>query len=194
MPLSVTEQKRALRKEMIAKRDALSPIFRKQMSERAAKIDLPFDVPDGAIVSGWFAMGTEFNPYPLMKRLAEESRAQLALPAIADGKLIFRTWVPGKQLKRVGFGLSEPGPEAKEVDPDILFVPLLAFDPKGYRIGYGKAYYDGGLSRLREKKKIVAVGLGFDEQYVETVPTEPHDQKLDFVITEEGVRFSAGSH
>jgi len=177
---------------MIAKRDALSPIFRKQMSEKVAKADLPFGVPDGAVVSGWFAMGTELNPYPLMKRLAEENGAQLALPAIEDGKLIFRAWVPGMQLKRVGFGLSEPGPEAKEVDPDILFVPLLAFDLTGARIGYGKAYYDGGLSRLRAKKKVAAVGLAFDEQCVENVPTEPHDQKLDYVITEEGVRFSAG--
>ena len=193
MPIPIAEQKRALRKEMIAKRDALSPIFRKQMSEKVAKVEMPFDVPAGAIVSGWFAMGTELNPYPLMKRLQEESSATLALPAIEDGKLIFRAWVPGMQLKRVGFGLSEPGPEAKEVDPDILFVPLLAFDQTGHRIGYGKAYYDGGLSRLREKKRIVAVGLAFDEQCVENVPTEPHDQKLDYVITEEGVRFSAGT-
>ena len=192
MPVAITEQKRALRKEMASKRDALSPIFRKQMSEKVAKTKMPFDVPNGAIVSGWFAMGTELNPYPLMKRLAEENGASLALPAIVEGKLVFRAWVPGMQLKRVGFGLSEPGPEAKEVDPDILFVPLLAFDQKGYRIGYGKAFYDGGLSRLRAKKRIVAVGLAFDEQCVETVPTEPHDQKLDYVITEEGVRFAAG--
>jgi 5-formyltetrahydrofolate cyclo-ligase len=183
-----------LRKEMTAKRDALSPIFRKQMSEKIAKLEMPFEVPNGAIVSGWFAMSTELNPYPLMKRFAAESSATLALPAIADGKLIFRAWVPGMQLKRVGFGLSEPGPEAKEVDPDILFVPMLAFDLRGYRIGYGKAYYDGGLARLRAKKKIVAAGLAFDEQCVEAVPTEPHDQRLDYVITEEGVRFSAESH
>ena len=192
MPVSIAEQKRALRKEMIAKRDALSPIFRKQMAEKAAKASLPFDVPDRAIVSGWFAIGHELNPYPLMKRLAEAHDCSLALPAIADGKLIFRAWVPGMELRRVGFGLSEPGPEAKEVDPDIVFVPMLAFDLEGNRIGYGKAYYDGGLSRLRAKKKIVAVGLAFDEQCVEHVPTEPHDQKLDYVITEEGVRYSAG--
>lgn len=193
MAVSVVEQKRALRKEMIARRDALSPIFRKQMAEKAANVTLPFDVPERAVVSGWFAIGNELNPYPLMKRLAEESDATLALPAIAEGKLVFRAWVPGMQLKRVGFGLSEPGPEAKEVDPDIVFVPLLAFDPKGYRIGYGKAYYDGGIARLRAKKKIVAVGLAFDEQYVDHVPVEPHDQRLDYVITEEGVRFSAGT-
>ena len=178
---------------MVAKRDALSPIFRKQMAEKAAKVALPFDVPERAVVSGWFAIGNELNPYPLMKRLVEESEATLALPVIAEGKLIFRAWVPGMPLKRVGFGLSEPGPEAKEVDPDILFVPLLAFDLEGYRIGYGKAYYDGGISRLRAKKKIIAVGLAFDEQYVDHVPVEPHDQKLDYVITEEGVRFAAGS-
>lgn len=178
---------------MAAKRDALSPIFRKQMSEKVAQADLPFGVPEGAVVSGWFAMGTELNPYPLMKRIAEEDGSSLALPAIADGELVFRAWVPGMELKRVGFGLSEPGPEANEVDPDILLVPLLAFDLKGYRIGYGKAFFDRGLARLRAKKKIIAVGLAFDEQCVETVPTEPHDERLDYVITEEGVRFSAGT-
>jgi 5-formyltetrahydrofolate cyclo-ligase len=193
MPVSIPEQKRALRKEMAAKRDALSPIFRKQMSEKVAQADLPFGVPEGAVVSGWFAMGTELNPYPLMKRIAEEDGSSLALPAIADGELVFRAWVPGMELKRVGFGLSEPGPEANEVDPDILLVPLLAFDLKGYRIGYGKAFFDRGLARLRAKKKIIAVGLAFDEQCVETVPTEPHDERLDYVITEEGVRFSAGT-
>ncbi len=193
MPVSIAEQKRALRKEMTARRDALSPIFRKQMSEKVAAIDLPFEVPEGATVSGWFAMGTELNPYPLLKRLAEERRAQLALPAIAGGKLVFRAWQPGVPLERVGFGLSEPGPDAPEVDPDIVFVPLLAFDLRGYRIGYGKAYYDGGLSRLRAKKKITAAGLAFEEQWVERVPTESHDQRLDYVLTEEGVRFAAGS-
>ncbi len=193
MPVSIPEQNRALRKEMAAKRDALSPIFRKQMSEKVAQADLPFGVPEGAVVSGWFAMGTELNPYPLMQRIAEEDGSSLALPAIADGELVFRAWVPGMELKRVGFGLSEPGPEAKEVDPDILLVPLLAFDLKGYRIGYGKAFFDRGLARLRAKKKIIAVGLAFDEQCVETVPTEPHDERLDYVITEEGVRFSAGT-
>ena len=193
MALSIPEQKRALRKEMIAKRDALSPIFRTQMAEKIAKTDVPFDVAEGAVVSGWFAIGNELNPYPLMKRLAKEYGATLALPAIADGKLIFRAWVPGMQLQRVGFGLSEPGPEAKEVEPDILFVPMLAFDLRGYRIGYGKAYYDGGITRLRAAKKITAAGLAFDAQCVEHVPVEPHDQKLDYVITETGVRFSAGT-
>lgn len=191
MPVSVPELKRALRKEMHAKRDALSPIFRKQAAERVASNGLPFDVPNGGIVSGWFAMGTELNPYPLMKRLHQEHDALLALPVITGGKLIFRAWGPGEPLVRAGFGTSEPRPEAAEVEPDIVLVPLLGFDLRGYRIGYGKAYYDGGIARLRAKKPIVAAGLAFDEQFAEKVPIEEHDQRLDYVITEEGVRFAA---
>lgn len=188
MPHSVPELKRALRKEQIAKREALSSIFRKQAGEKIARAGIPVDVAPGSIVSGWCAMGAELDPLPLMTKL-HAAGAKLALPAIVEGKLIFRAWAPGEPLARAGFGTSEPDQTAAVVDPDLVLTPMLAFDLRGFRLGYGKGHYDGGLTRLRAAKKITAVGLAFDEQCVEKVPVEPHDQRLDYVITESGVRF-----
>jgi 5-formyltetrahydrofolate cyclo-ligase len=188
MPVPVTELKRALRQEMIAKRQALSSIFRKQAGEKIAKAGIPLDPAPGTVVSGWYAMGAELDPMPLMMKL-HDAGAVLALPAIVEGKLIFRAWTPGEPLQRAGFGTSEPDASAPKVDPDIVLTPMLAFDPQGYRLGYGKGHYDGGLARLRAAKNIVSVGLAFDEQCVDKVPVEPHDQRLDYVITENGIRF-----
>lgn len=188
MPVPIPELKRALRKEMIAKREALSSIFRKQAGAKIAKAGIPVDVVPGSIVSGWYAMDAELDPLPLMLKLHDEG-AILALPAIVEGKVVFRAWTPGEPLQRAGFGTSEPEKSAPEVNPDVVLAPLLAFDPQGYRLGYGKGHYDGGLTRLRAAKKIIAIGLAFDEQCVDKVPKEPHDQRLDYVITESGVRF-----
>jgi 5-formyltetrahydrofolate cyclo-ligase len=192
MPVSIPELKRALRKEMMAKRQALSSIYRKQAGEKIAKRGIPVAVAPGSIVSGWCAMGAELDPLPLMTVL-HKAGAKLALPAIVQGKLIFRAWTPGEALVSAGFGTSEPGKTSPEVDPDIVLTPMLAFDPHGFRLGYGKGHYDGGLARLRAVKKITAVGLAFDEQCADKVPAEPHDQRLDYVITENGVRFAGTS-
>jgi 5-formyltetrahydrofolate cyclo-ligase len=188
----IVQRKAALRETAIAHRNALDPGARAQAARRIAASELPFTMRHGVIVSGWHAMGSELDPLPLLLRLAGEG-ASLALPVIAKGRLLFRAWQPGEPLVGAGFGTSEPRPDAAETDPDIVLVPLLAFDRLGFRLGYGKGHYDGGLARLRAKKPIVAAGLAFAAQETAEVPTEPHDQRLDFVITESGVRFAAGA-
>src|SRR6185503_17417551 len=94
-------------------------------------------------------------------------------------------WKDGDPLAEGAFGIMQPSTDApKWVDPDIVVVPLLAFDRRGYRLGYGSGYYDVTLAALRAKKKIVAVGLGYGQQAVLfNLPSEPHDEKLDWVIT-----------
>jgi 5-formyltetrahydrofolate cyclo-ligase len=82
------------------------------------------------------------------------------------------------------WGIREPMPDAPAVDPDILIVPLLAFDRRGHRLGYGAGYYDMTLAALRAKKPVVAIGIGYAAQEVETVPTTPRDEGLDLVLTE----------
>ena len=93
---------------------------------------------------------SEINPLPLMRKLADAGAA-LALPAIVGrGKpLIMRAWEFGEPLDRGQWGIREPQADAPEVVPDILLVPLLAFDRRGYRIGYGAGYYDMTIARLR---------------------------------------------
>ncbi len=130
-------------------------------------------------------MKSEINPIPLMRRLADGG-AQLALPAIAGrGKpLIMRAWTFGDALKTGQWGIREPMPEAAEVAPDILIVPLAAFDRRGHRIGYGAGYYDMTINALRATKKVSAIGVAFAAQEIPQVPVTERDERLDFVLTE----------
>ena len=131
---------------------------------------------------------SELNPIPLLRKLAEAG-AKLALPAIAGrGKpLIMRAYAFGDELARGQWGIREPKPEAAEVAPDILLVPLAAFDREGQRIGYGAGYYDMTIAALRAKKKVTAVGLAFAAQEIREVPATPRDEALDLVLTEREV-------
>jgi 5-formyltetrahydrofolate cyclo-ligase family len=97
--------------------------------------------------------------------------------------LAFRRWSPGDPLSDGPLGLREPPPDAPALDPDLLFVPLAAFDRAGHRLGYGAGYYDATLA-ARAAKRPLAIGLAFSTQEVERVPAEPHDHPLAFVITE----------
>jgi 5-formyltetrahydrofolate cyclo-ligase len=139
----------------------------------------------GKIVSGFMPMRTEINPVPLMRKLAGAA-ARLALPAIAGrGKpLIMRAYNFGDELARGQWGIREPKPEAPEVAPDILLVPLAAFDRAGHRIGYGAGYYDMTISGLRARKPVLAVGLAFAAQEIREVPATSRDARLDLVLTE----------
>ena len=101
--------------------------------------------------------------------------------------LVMRSWAWGEPLASGVWGIREPRPEAPQVDPDILLVPLLAFDRAGYRLGYGGGYYDLTLAQLRSRKAVTAVGLAYAVQEIAQVPTTPRDAVLDLVLTEREV-------
>lgn len=145
-------------------------------------------VPPGATVAGFLACRTEIDVVPLMARLVGEG-ASTALPVVA-GKgrpLVFRRWRPGEPLEAAHFGIEVPPATADEVEPDVLLVPMLAFDRQGYRLGYGGGFYDRTLERLRAKKPVIAIGVAFAGQEVDEVVRGPHDQPLDVILTERGV-------
>jgi len=123
----------------------------------------------------------------LMQKLALQG-ARLALPTVnARGKsLIFRAWSPGDRLTLGMLGIPEPSPAASEVVPDIMLVPLAAFDRMGHRIGYGAGHYDYTFAHLRKAKAVIGIGLAFAAQEIEAIPALPHDVRLDFVLTESG--------
>jgi 5-formyltetrahydrofolate cyclo-ligase len=184
--LTETEQtKAALRVTALELRDALPAAARQAAAESIAVRAFPFAIKPGIIVSGFSPMKTEINPIPLMRKLADAG-ASLALPAIAGrGKpLIMRAWNFGAPLKAGQWDISEPTPEAAEVAPDILIVPLAAFDRAGHRIGYGAGYYDLTIHALRAKKKVIAIGIAFAAQEIPQVPATPRDARLDLVLTE----------
>ena len=185
---TASDQKATLRAAALAKRDALPAAGRQAAAEAIAARGIPIEVTPGMIVSGFMPMQTEINPLPLMRKLAEAG-AQLALPAIAGrGRpLIMRAWHFGTPLKAGQWGIREPMPDAPEVAPDILIVPLAAFDRHGHRIGYGAGYYDMTINALRAKKKVMAVGIAFAAQEIPRVPATERDARLDLVLTEREV-------
>jgi 5-formyltetrahydrofolate cyclo-ligase len=182
---SISELKSVIRKDALMRRDALPAAERAKAAEAIAARAFPLALTPGTIVSGFMPLKTEISPLPLMRTLAAQG-AQLALPAI-DGRgkpLIMRSFAFGDELASGQWGIREPKADAAEVAPDILLVPLLAFDRTGHRIGYGAGYYDMTIAKLRATKPAIAVGIAFAAQEIGEVPVTPRDARLDLVLTE----------
>ena len=138
----------------------------------------------GAIIAGYWPMGDEMDPRPLMLALAAGGHA-LALPVTPPRgqPLAFRAWAPGAELRAGPLGTSEPA-GGDELRPDILLVPLLAFDRAGRRLGYGGGYYDRTLAALPGAK---AIGIAYAGQEMPEVPAGPQDFRLPLIATEAGI-------
>jgi 5-formyltetrahydrofolate cyclo-ligase len=186
--MTTRELKADMRRERLAERDAIPA------EERTAKARAmvrhggdAIAVEPGMIVSGFLPIRSEADIRPLMERLRERG-ARLCVPVIMDRQtIVFRELLPDAELVAGGFGTVGPGPDAPELDPDLMLVPLSAFDRTGHRIGYGAGYYDRAIDRLWQKgldPKLI--GIAFDCQEVSSVPAEPHDVRLDAILTESG--------
>lgn len=173
---------KAVRKAAVARHGA-------DAGKALARAGIAFAAPNrGAIVSCYLAIAEELDPMPLFVALGEAGHP-LALPVMQGrGKpLIMKSWTPGDPLKETMWGIQEPLESAEIVAPDVVLVPLLAFDANGYRLGYGGGFYDRTLAELRAiKPHVVAIGLALDEQKVDAVPHEHYDQRLDWVLTPSG--------
>ena len=186
--MTATLSKADLRAAALAKRDALSDEQRAAAAQGLAKRGLPVAITPGMVVSAYSPIRNEIDPVPLMRKLAEQG-AKLALPAVlARGKsLAFRAWSPDDRLMLGPLGIPEPSPAAAEMIPDVMLIPLAAFDRQGHRIGYGAGHYDHTFAHLRKVKDVVGVGLAFAAQEIETIPALSHDVPLDYVLTEKRV-------
>ena len=140
-----------------------------------------------ARVAGYRPLPGELDPRPLMDRLAA-SGAALALPVAVqrDRSLVFRAWRGGDPLDRDIFGALAPLATQPEVAPDLVIAPLLAFDRRGRRLGRGGGAFDRTLAELRARGPVFVLGLGWSSQEASEVPWEPHDQRLDAILTETG--------
>lgn len=180
--------KNDLRAAAFARRDALDASQRAAACDALAKYATQFEVGPGCVVAGFSAIRTEIDPSALMQALRARG-ASLALPvAVGRGEpLVFRAWTADTALVRGLYGILEPSSDAQEVEPDIVLVPLAAFDRRGHRLGYGGGYYDRTLQRLRKAKRITAAGLAFSAQQMDEIPADVHDEPLDLVLTERDV-------
>ncbi|MDQ1186895.1 5-formyltetrahydrofolate cyclo-ligase [Agrobacterium larrymoorei] len=186
--------KAQLRIERLALRDALSVEERATkslvMAEKGA--DALSFVP-GTVISGFMPIRSEADTRPLMEALRDKG-ATLCLPVMLDREtIVFREFTRGTELVKTGFGTKGPDENAAELDPQILLVPLSAFDGKGQRIGYGAGHYDRAIARLHAKGlEPLLIGIAFDCQEVPSVPAEAHDVALDAILTESGLRHFSG--
>lgn len=149
---------------------------------------IPFD--RDAVVAAYWPMGSEIDVRPLSRRL-REAGTSTALPVVQQRHrpLIFRAWDDQTDLADGPYGTSQPTEASPAVDPDILLVPLLAFDIFGSRLGYGGGYYDRTLAAFRARRSVLAIGVGFDGQRLERLKVGPHDARLDGIVTERGVYY-----
>jgi 5-formyltetrahydrofolate cyclo-ligase len=146
-----------------------------------------FEVQTGDKVAGYWPITNEVDVKPLLKVLHDNGCICLLPVVIArDTALLFRQWQPGDELIPSDLGISEPRTDKASGQPDILLVPLLAFDSQGNRLGYGGGYYDMTLSEFRGERDITAIGIAYSGQEVDSIPNESFDQRLDWVITENG--------
>lgn len=179
-PASLATAKSAMRAEALARRATLMrPGATKALTRHALRI-----IPPGASVAGFWPMGDEIDIRPLLHALHVHGHA-LLLPATPPRgqPLRFRQWVPGAPMLPGPFGTQHPAAEEVGV-PDLLLVPLLAFDTAGHRLGYGGGYYDRTLAGLPQAFRL---GVAYAGQQVATVPAGPKDIPLHAVATEAGL-------
>jgi 5-formyltetrahydrofolate cyclo-ligase len=147
-----------------------------------------FAPPPGVVVAGYWPLGREIDPRPLMLALAGRGHV-LVLPVTGRRgmPLAFRRFRFGDRLDEGRFGTRHPGEAAEALPPDWLLVPVVAFDDTGVRIGHGAGYYDATLAALRARARVTALGCGYAAQRADRLPAAPHDQRLDAIATEGGV-------
>jgi 5-formyltetrahydrofolate cyclo-ligase len=187
--MTVADLKKAMREQALAARAGVkkaAPDAPRRMAENFLE-SVP--LARGATVSVYAAIGDEADPSALIEALRKAGHA-VALPRVT-GKgqpLAFHRYEEGTELVPGVFGLSQPAEDWPEAVPDVLVVPLLAFDAQGNRLGYGAGFYDRTLQGLRARRSVLAVGYGFAGQEVTEVPHHAGDERLDMIVTERGVR------
>lgn len=189
---ALSQTKTALRSVYRERRSVIPPVIRaaaaRAVRDMLLREMMSLGVEDGSVVAGYWPVRDELDPREALRALAERG-FRIALPrVVAKGlPLEFRLWREGDELDPDRMGIASPPIASETLDPDLILVPLLAFDALGRRLGYGGGYYDRTLTALRARKPILAIGLAYEHQETPEVPAGPVDARLDGVVTERRV-------
>ena len=183
--VDMSDPKAAARTAAFARRKAAFAAGQGQAAEILADV---LSAHQGKALAGYMPMRTEIDPLPAMS--AHQGLVGVPVIVAAATPLKFREWGPGVAMVAGDFGALIPE-EGAWVTPQVVIVPLLAFDARGFRLGYGGGFYDRTLQGLRAKGPVLAIGFAFEAQEVDAVPIDAFDQKLDLVVTEKGPRWFA---
>ncbi len=188
--------KETMRHEAIKHRERIH-VFNNEAPDDACALFFESVKPEkGQVVALYWPLDKEFDPSGILERLLKEDYV-CALPVVTKGEKVlgFARWREGDPLTFGSYNVQQPvvDDNTEWLTPDIVVVPFLAFDLRGRRLGYGGGYYDATLAALRAKKEILAVGIGYAQQAVIfNLPHEPHDEKLDWVITPQQAHYFGG--
>ncbi|WGV17640.1 5-formyltetrahydrofolate cyclo-ligase [Fuscovulum ytuae] len=180
--MTIDDAKAAARKTAFAARKEAFAKGQGQAAELLADVLAPYG---GRALAGYMAMRTEIDPTAAMAA----HQGPVGVPVIlgAGQALKFREWSPGCAMVAGAFGAFIPA-EGAWVEPEVVIVPLVGFDARGYRLGYGGGFYDRTLAGLRARHPVLAVGFAFAAQELPEVPIDEYDQRLDVIVTEAGIR------
>ncbi len=184
--MDLAQDKKILRAKAAERRAIAHAESAKTAPTQLLSLEFPgAPVTGRAVVSGFYPYESEIDVRSLLGKLGGEGWTP-SLPVILGKNLPleFRTWYPGEPTIPGRWDIPRPVEDAPVVTPDILLVPLLAFDRAGYRLGYGGGFYDRTLADLKPRKTVVAIGVAYAAQEVDFVPRGPHDEPLDFIMTE----------
>lgn len=185
---TIEQAKAALRLKAHAARAAMPSDSRAEAAKVVARHFFE-SVPlhEGEVVAAYWRIRDELDCQPILVRLMDANQ-RVVLPVVVgpEEPLELRVWEPGTALYEAGFGTLAPSDLAPRAEPDVVLMPLLGFDGRGTRLGYGGGYYDRTLARMSKKPRLI--GLAFAAQEVEDIPRETHDIPLDAIVTENGVR------
>jgi len=182
---SLPEEKRALRAAVRVRRGEAARAGRDAAEALADGVLQAVRMPPRAVVAGYLPIRDEIDVGPLLRRLRARGH-DVVLPVVVEPgvPLVFRRWQEDAPLAEGPFGTRQPAAGAPEMLPEVVILPMLAFDRRGYRLGYGGGYYDRTLALLRRRRPVIAVGVAYAAQEVPAVPRGPHDQALDWIVTE----------
>jgi 5-formyltetrahydrofolate cyclo-ligase len=187
--MDLTEEKKILRANAADRRAKAHVESAEIAPNRLILLEFPCSPVAGySVVSGFYPYESEIDVRPLLGKLGLEGWTP-SLPVILGKNLPleFRRWYPGELTVPGRWNIPRPVEDAPVVVPDVLLVPLLAFDRAGYRLGYGGGFYDRTLADLKPRKRVVAIGVAYAAQEVDFVPRGPHDEPLDFIMTDREV-------
>jgi len=187
--IDVAAQKIRLRAYSKSKRALLSASATSAAENLAEKFMEALTIIGDGSIAGYWPISNEFDVKPLLQKLLCAG-ITVSLPAVIPNqkRLVFQGWSENMQLVKGPYGTLQPVGSSGLITPDILMIPLLAFDSAGGRLGYGSGYYDRTLAELRKEKEVTAVGIAYAGQEINEVPTSSSDQTLDWIITEAYVR------
>jgi len=181
--------KPTLRRQLIVARQTMDSPLRKA-AEKSIGSHIAQRIAPNDVVGGYCAINGEVDVFELLGRLFAGGQ-RLCLPVVVGPgqPLVFKAWKPSDGLKAGAYKVLCPVETAENLEPDVVLVPLVGYNALGFRLGYGGGYYDRTIEALRKRSKPVHIlGIGFSQQSLADMPVEPHDQRLDAIITENGVQ------